>query len=303
MELYRIFYFTAVAGSISKAAKQLHLTQPGASLAIKQLEDALRLNLFVRTPKGVELTVDGKMLFSFIEQAYGLISSAEKKMGEVVNLNSGEVRIGASDSTIRYVLLPSLIYFQQHYPDIKIKLVTSSTLGCLQHLRDGTIDFCLVRTPVDDNMMTSVNVLTVQDCFVVGEKYKFLSDNTVSLERLIQYPLVVFPDHMTSRKTLDQFFAAHGLTIQPAFEIGSRDILIDFAKAGLGLSCVVKQFIKEELEAGTLYEVKLDRPLPMIDFGIVRLKEAPMSVAANKFMEIVVSASILPAGERMVTAK
>ncbi|RKN85117.1 LysR family transcriptional regulator [Paenibacillus ginsengarvi] len=290
MELYRIFYFTALAGSISKAAKQLHMTQPSASLAIKQLEGALQLNLFVRTPKGVELTVDGKMLFSFVEQAYGLISSAEKKMGEVVNLNSGEVRIGASDSTIRFVLLPFLKEFGQQYPGVKIKLVTGSTLGCLQHLRDGTVDFCLVRTPVDDNMMTSVNVLTVQDCFVAGEKYRSVCENAISLKQLLQYPLIVFPLHMTSRKTLSHFFAAHGLTLQPAFEIGSRDILIDFAKAGLGISCVVKQFIQEELKAGILYEVKLEQPLPMIHFGIVRLKEAPLSVAANQFIELVVNA-------------
>ncbi|GAA3412081.1 hypothetical protein GCM10020370_62780 [Paenibacillus hodogayensis] len=107
------------------------MTQPSVSLAIKQLEGALQLNLFVRTPKGVELTIDGKMLFSFVEQAYGLISSAVKKMGEVVNLNNGEVRIGASDSTIRFVLLPFLKDFKQHYSGVKIKLVTGSTLGCL----------------------------------------------------------------------------------------------------------------------------------------------------------------------------
>ncbi|RJE86177.1 LysR family transcriptional regulator [Paenibacillus sp. 1011MAR3C5] len=69
LELYRIFYYTAKAGSISKAAQQLHMAQPSASLAVKQLEDSLQTNLFHRTPRGVSLTSEGRTLFAYIEQA------------------------------------------------------------------------------------------------------------------------------------------------------------------------------------------------------------------------------------------
>lgn len=261
LELYRIFYFTAVSGSISEAARTLHMTQPSASQAIKQLEEALRITLFHRTPKGVALTVDGKMLFSFIEQAYGLIASAEKKMSEVV-------------------------------PDIKISLTTGSTLRCLQFLKEGAIDFCLVRKPAPDKMLQFTKVLTVQDCFVAGETYKAITRRPISLEQLARLPLIVFPSNMTSRKMLDEFFFAYGLTIQPVFEIGSRDILIDFAKAGLGISCVVKSFIQEELKADVLYEVQLDTPLPMIDFGIVQLKEGSLPTAARTFIEMMVGRAV-----------
>jgi len=208
-------------------------------------------------------------------------------MSEIANLNIGEVRIGASNSIIRYVLLPFLKYFNSRYPDITVKLITGSTSRCLQNLKEGKLDFCLVRLPTDDKLLKSTKVFTVQDCFVAGEKYRHLADRDVSLEELVRYPLIVFPSHMSTRKSLDRFFESHKLTIQPVYEIGSREVLIDFAKAGLGISCLVKEFIQEELAEGSLVEIKLREPLPRIEFGIVQLRDVPLPGAATKLIETI----------------
>lgn len=285
LEWYRIFYFTAKAGSISKAALQLHMAQPSASLAIKQLEDALQTNLFHRTPRGVSLTSEGHTLFSYIEQAYELIMSAESKLDEVANMGGGEIRIAASISVIQYVLLPHLERFHQEYPTIDIKVSHHSTQGCLKQLKEGRIDFCIVRLPVEDEAFTTTSLLSIQDCFVAGEKYKHLSESGLTMKELAEHPLIVFPPHMTSRQAMDRLMASYGVTLEPRYEIGSLQLLIGFAQANLGISYVVKEFVKKELKEGSLFEVKMKEAIPRIDFGIVQMKHLAIPVAAQHFID------------------
>src|SRR5690554_6679967 len=98
LEWYKVFYITALAGSFSRAAEQLFITQPAVTHTIKQLESKHKGQLFFRTSRGVQLTNEGQMLFQYIEQAYNLISMGEKKLAEMHNLMEGEVRIGAGDT-------------------------------------------------------------------------------------------------------------------------------------------------------------------------------------------------------------
>ncbi|MFD0590350.1 LysR family transcriptional regulator [Paenibacillus sp. GCM10027627] len=286
LELYRVFFFAAQEGSISKAAQRLHITQPSASLAVKQLEESLQTTLFHRSTRGVSLTNEGQTLFTYIEQAYELIMSAESKMDEVASLNGGEVRIAASISVIEHILLPHMKAFHRLYPDIKIKIEHHSTHGCLKLLREGKIDFCVVRLPVRDEAFEETKLLSIQDCFVTGEKYKHLAEEAVSLKELAQYPLIVFPAHMTSRKAMDRFLASHGIALAPSLEIGSLQLLVGFAQANLGISYVIGEFVAKELAAGSLYKVKVEEPIPKVDLGIVRMKSFAMSAAAQRFLDL-----------------
>ncbi|WP_231687037.1 LysR family transcriptional regulator [Bacillus sp. JCM 19034] len=86
LDLYRVFYVTAMEKNFSKAAKKLYITQPSVSHAIKQLEESLGIQLFVRTSKGVTLTQEGETLFRYISPALGLIDTAEQKISELKNL-------------------------------------------------------------------------------------------------------------------------------------------------------------------------------------------------------------------------
>jgi DNA-binding transcriptional LysR family regulator len=287
LELYRIFYFTANTGSLTKAAEQLYLTQPGVSHAIRNLEDKLGLKLFHRTARGVILTKEGEALYNYVHQAYNLIISAEKKMDQFIHLSKGEVRVGASVSIIKYLLLPYLDFFNEKYPDIKMNLTSNSTLGNIRKLKEGSIDFCIVRLPLEDKQLVTKEILTVQDCFVAGPKFKHVAVEEISIQELVQYPLIVFPQPMTSRHFLDSFVQSHGVAVAPHLEMGSLQLLIDFAKIGLGISFVTKEFVANDLAEQSLYEVKLKEKIPAIQLGIVYLKDVPISLAAAEFIRVV----------------
>src|SRR5689334_17955333 len=120
MEWYRVFYWTAKLGSLTRAAEKLHITQPAVSHTLKQLEGALGGQLFFRSTKGVALTAEGDVLYQYVKQAIDLFESGEKKLAAMKDLSYGEIKIGASDTLCKHFLLPHLEHFHRQYPDIKI---------------------------------------------------------------------------------------------------------------------------------------------------------------------------------------
>ena len=147
LEYYKIFYYVAKEKSITLAAEELAITQPAVSQAVKHLESDLGCSLFVRTSKGVRLTKEGEMLFSYVQRGYETIQSGEKKLTEMLNLDAGEICIGASDMTLQFYLLDYLERFHEKYPRIKVTVTNAPTPETIKHLNDGKIDFGSVSTP------------------------------------------------------------------------------------------------------------------------------------------------------------
>lgn len=283
-ELYKVFYLTAKLGSLSKAASVLYLTQPSVSHSIKQLENAFGVSLFARNPKGVSLTKEGSVLFSYIEQAYHLIGLAEEKMAAIKNLEEGVLKIGGSDSLCKHYLLPYLDSFHEQHPGIQIRLIHGTTPEIVSFLKEGKIDLGIVRMPVSDPQLNIKTGITIQDCFVAGPKYKEIIGKVITLERLMDYPIILFSRNSHSRIAITQFFLEQGFQLEPEFELGSVDLLIEFAKRGLGISLVTKEFASKELEEGSLFEISLDVELPPSRVDIITLKNVPVSKAGCAFI-------------------
>ena len=147
LEYYKAFYYVARAGSVSRAAKELSISQPAVSQAIKQLENFLGVELFQRASKGVRLTGEGQLLFTYVAKGYEQIELGVQKVRQMQNLELGEIRIGASDMTLQFYLLPYLERFHESYPDIKVIVTNAPTPETLGFLEEGRIDFGIVSTP------------------------------------------------------------------------------------------------------------------------------------------------------------
>ncbi|WP_256757785.1 LysR family transcriptional regulator [Cohnella sp. WQ 127256] len=284
-ELYKVFYWAAKTGSLTQAAKALYLTQPSVSHAIKQLEESFGITLFYRNSKGVELTQEGAILYSYIEQSQILISMAEEKMAALKNLDSGELRIGGSDSLFKHYLLPYLEDFHQKHRGIKLHLSHGTTPEVITFLKEGRIDLGVVRMPIVDSQLEVKQSFQLQDCFVAGAGYAELKDMVLSMDMLLQYPIILFSRNSRARMTITEIFQSYGHTIKPEIEVGSVDLLIEFARRGLGISYVTREFVSKELEEGSLFEIQLDVPLPPSHVGIMTMRNMPLSGAARSFMD------------------
>jgi LysR family cyn operon transcriptional activator len=290
LELYRIFYMTAKTGSISKAAKELFTSQPAVSQSIKLLEQKLGGQLFFRTSRGVSLTAEGEIFFRYIEQGYQLIQTAEHKFQEMLHLMTGQIRIGAGDTLSKYYLLPYLGRFNESHPQIQIHVTNQTTFEILEFLKAGKIDLGIINLPIEPGDAIEITeTQQIRDCFVAGPKFKHLSIGEISLQELTKYPIMVLEKGGNSRAFLEKYWNANGLVLQPEFELGTIDLLAHFAKTGLGISCVVKDFIREELQNEELYEVKIKEPIPKRSIGLAVLRDVPLSTAARRFVTLLTS--------------
>jgi DNA-binding transcriptional LysR family regulator len=280
-----MFYVAAQSGSLTKAAAELNITQPAVTYAIKRLEASLGGQLFFRTPKGIRLTSEGEVLFRYVEQAYNFLGIGERKIFEMHQLQDGEIKIGAGDTLCRHYLLPYLEEFHNTYPGVKIQVTNRTTPETVDLLKRGGIDFGIVNLPINEPSLEIRESFAIEDGFVAGPKYRFLSEETLPLEKLAQHPLLLLEKGSSTRTYIDRFFAKHQIEIRPEIELGSVDLLVEFARKGLGIACVIKSFIADALAGGELHEIKLATPLPPRNIGIVTLKHVPISHAAARFIE------------------
>lgn len=241
--------------------------------------------MFFRTTKGVTLTAEGQALFSYIEPAYNFIINGERKIAEMHQLMEGEIKIGAGDTLCKYYLLPYLEVFHEAYPDITIQVTNRTSIETINLLKEGKLDFGIVHLPVEDKKLNIIQSLQIEDCFIVGEKYKALTEIPHSLEQLSSYPLMLLERGASTRSNLDRFANQLGVELKPEIQLGSIDLLIEFARTGFGIAHVVKNFITEELAESQLYEIKLQELFPPRNIGIITLKDVPISAASKRFID------------------
>lgn len=282
LHYYHVFHQVAANGSITKAAERLHMTQPSASYAIRQLEEQLGVQLLARKARGVELTEEGRLLFRFVEQAFRLLESGEQKLAEMKAYTAGIVRLGASDSFCKTIVLPFLESFRSRYPDIRIQLTHGKSEELLHRLDASDMDCALIHLPAPETAHI-VARRPIQDCFVAGPAYSHLAHKPLPLREVVQLPFIMLSAESRTRAFLRGVLETHGLTLTPEIELGSIDLAIEFASRNMGVCYVNRAFVRNELQAGTIVELRTTETIPERSFGIVA-REPSMSLAAELFV-------------------
>lgn len=177
---YKIFYEVAKCGNISKAAENLYISQPAVSKSITKLEQSISHTLFVRSKRGVKLTEEGRTLYEHLEKAFDTIDHAEKKLRQISALGMGQLRIGASTSLCKHILLPYLQDFIMDNPHVKVSIDCKPTFETLKQLREDKIDIGLICETDLDNGYSFLPVKSIHDIFVATKTY---IDNLMVRER------------------------------------------------------------------------------------------------------------------------
>lgn len=288
LEYYKIFYYVVKSGSITMAAKELSVSQPAVSQSVKQLENVLGLELLKRNTKGVCLTKEGEVLYSYVQKGYEYIELGVEKINKMINMESGEVRIGASDMTLKFFLLPYLERFHDLYPKIKVIVTNAPTPETINIMQSGKIDFGVVSTPFDRKKgMEAVPVRKIEDVFVAGRRFLPYKNRMLDFRDLLQLPLICLEKNTSTRSYVDSQLSLHGVVISPEFELATSDMIVQFALRNLGVGCVVRDFAKEYIENGMLFELRFNSMLPKRDFFVITDAQIPMSTAAKNLLELI----------------
>ncbi|MBR3660866.1 MAG: LysR family transcriptional regulator [Bacilli bacterium] len=288
-ELYRIFYVVANHCNITKASEELSISQPAISKSIKNLEEQLGGRLFVRTKRGVVLTEEGKEFYNYIKQAIEYINNAENKFTDLINLETGCIKIGISTTLTKEFLLPYLEEFHSLYPKIDIQIITNLTSDLMPKLRNGLIDIVILNLN-DKNYGNDIDIIKcrkINDCFVVNNKYKDLIDKEISLKDLNNYPLILQAKGSNTREFLDNIARKNGVVLKPNIELASYSLVVEFSKIGLGIGYATKEYIKEEIKNKELYELKIKEKIPSRYIGIALSKNHVPNFSTKKLIEII----------------
>lgn len=288
LELYRVFYTVAKCGSLTKAAEELYISQPAVSQAIKQLEMQLGGKLFNRTHKGMELSdTGGKQIFSIVEKALKLFDEAESKYAELKDTATGIVRICASDTVATHFLLPYIKEYHEKYPDVNLILQNGTSSETIELLKSNKGDIGFVNLPIDDSDINLCNtVMQLHDTFVASDKFSELFGQAIDLKRLQDYPLLMLELSTATRQAIVSFAHSQGVHLHPEIELASLEFMLELAKNGIGIACIPKEFVKHELEEGSLKEIKTNPSLPARAIGLALPKHENMTFAVKEFIKM-----------------
>lgn len=286
-ELYKVFYHVAKTLSFSEASKELYISQSAVSQSIKTLEKRLNQILFIRSTKKVQLTKEGLLLFKHIEPAVNLITKGENQIAESNSLKGGQLRIGATDTICRYYLVPYLNQFHQKYPNIHIKVMNQTSMGCVDLLENNQVDLIITNSPNTRlNTVGNVKALrTFSDVFIANRSaFPKLAEESVSLEQLLDYPILMLESHATTSEFLHKLFLDNQLDLVPSIEISSNDLLIDLAKIGLGIAFVPDYCIQENEQ--DLIILNMTKTLPTRQLVAAFDNQIPLANAAEEFLQL-----------------
>lgn len=287
LEYYKVFYYVAKTGSLTLAAGELLISQPAVSQSLKQLETALRTKLFVRASRGIRLTAEGELLYSYVAKGCEQIALGEQRLKQMLNLELGEIHIGASDMTLQFYLLPYLELFHERYPAIKVNVSNAPTPETLANLRENKIDLGVVSTPFDDREdLCAMQVREIEDVFVAGRKFIRYKNRMLDLQELEKMPIIYLDGATSTRNYMDAFLVQNGVHIQPEFQLATSDMIVQFALRNLGVGCVMRDFAKGYLEDGRLFELRFNRIIPKRHFSVVTNPRNPLSAAARNLLQL-----------------
>ena len=288
LEYYKVFYYVAKHKNLTAAAGELAISQPAVSQSVRQLEASLGVKLFTRASKGVRLTKEGEMLYGYVAKGYEQIMLGEQKVRQMLNLDLGEIHIGASDMTLQYYLLPHLERFHEKYPGIKVVVTNAPTPETLRNLREGIIDFGVVSTPFDaGDEIQAIVVREIEDVFVAGRKFIPYKNRMLDLQELEHMPIICLEGETSSRSYIDNFLRQNHVEIKPEFELATSDMIVQFTLRNLGVGCVVRDFAREYLDSGQLFELRFNQIIPKRHFCVVTDGKNPISAAAQNLLELV----------------
>lgn len=288
LDLYKIFDQVARSQSFSKGAEKLYMSQPAVSQAIRQLENELGVMLFTRTPKGVTLTNEGRVLLEYTSSALNLLGAGEQKLKNTHSLKEGELKIGATDTICRHYLLPFLERFSTTYPGIKLKILNRTTGELCNLVKSGEISLGVCSLPVEERGLTTIQCKEISDVFLGNRKYLHLINTPLDFAELMEFPLIFLDVQSSSRRYVEEFILSQGYRLQPEIELGSHDLLLDIAKIGLGICCAIAEFAESYLTNDELFEFELKTPIPKRAIGICYLEGVSLSPAALKLIDLLV---------------
>lgn len=283
-ELYKVFYTVAKNKHMTKASKELHISQPAISQSIKKLEEQLGGTLFLRSNKGMELTEEGKMFYDYLKGAIELIKNAENDFTSFKDLSKGEVKIGCSTTLTKLLLLDPLKKFHRDYPNINIQIKNDLTSNLINDLKLGKLDFVIFNeSGIKEKNLNLEKIAELKQGFIYNPD--FFNDEIEDLDDLNKYPLILQKEESNSRKMLEYITTLNEVKLIPKMEVVSQELVTEFTNIGFGIGFTIIDLAK--IKYNSLKELKINKKIPNINIYLATNKSISLTFASKMILQYI----------------
>ncbi|KAF0099035.1 MAG: LysR family transcriptional regulator [bacterium] len=232
-----IFEAIARLGSFTRAAEELHLTQPTVSMQMKKLCDAVGTALVEQVGKKVLLTEDGRELAQASRDIFAILDRYAMSVAERQGLRKGRLRLMAI-TTASYFAPRLLGAFSKQHPGIEVSLRVTNKEQVLASMTDNLDDLYLLGTPPDEVDVVAMPIMDNPIVVLAPPDHPLAGAKRITLERLAQEPWIMREAGSGTRKAIERLFLGRGLEIRPRLELGSNEAIKQAILSGLGLSAL-----------------------------------------------------------------
>lgn len=304
ISLRQLSVFAAVARQLSytRAAEELHLSQPAVSMQVRQLEEEVGLPLFERIGKRIVLTEAGREVHQYSRLIERSLQDMEEVIASLKGVSCGQLQVAVA-STVNYFAPRLMAVFQQRYPGISLRLDVTNRESLVQMLDGNTIDLVLMGVPPEDVEVESEAFLDNPLVVIAPPEHPLASVPGIPMERLAEETFVMREEGSGTRQAMERFFAERDLGIRHGMQMTRNEAVKQAVRSGLGLGVVSLHTIELELETGRLVILDVEDFPDHRQWYLVYRRGKRLSPAASAFRDFVVAEAAGIAAPPRLTAR
>jgi DNA-binding transcriptional LysR family regulator len=286
--------FEAVARhmSFTRAAQELHLSQPAVSMQVKQLEDSVGLELFEKLGKKIFLTAAGFEMLHCAQAVLFKLKEAEQAFNEMKGIEGGRLNIAVA-TTVNYFATRILAEFNRHFPNVGISLEVTNREGLLEKLAQNETDIVLMGQPPENIDIEAVAFMDNPLVIIAPPGHPLTELERVGLEQLKNETFLMREPGSGTRSALERLCAAQGVSlIGSGMEMNSNEAIKQGVQAGLGLGVVSIHTVEAELERGQLQLINAEHFPIQRQWFVVNRRGKRLSATAKAFKDFVISEAV-----------
>ncbi|MEP6991868.1 MAG: LysR family transcriptional regulator [bacterium] len=259
LNLHHLRVFAAVAdrGGFSRAAEALRLSQPAVSKSVQELERQVGTALVERAGRASRLTEAGVALAARARELFSVEAAAEEELRTLRGMEGGTLRVGASTTIATYMLSPILARFGAEHPAVTLRVVSANTRDIARRLLERRLDVALVEGPVSHARIECQPWRTDALVVIVAPDSPLARRRAVDPATIAAERMIVRERGSGTREVAERAFAARGLTLSVALQLGSTEAVKQAVAAGLGAAIVSRTAAEDQLALGRLVVVPL----------------------------------------------
>lgn len=277
MRRFEIFYNFGEILNMTKVGEKLYISQSAVSQAIKELENEFNVKLFDKIGKKLFLTFEGKILFNYSKKIISLYYECKGILNK-----SKKIIIGAS-TTIGIYVLPELIkdFLSNYGNDFEISIKIENTENIINYILNNQIDFAFIEGIVDNKEIVNKNFCKDELIFITNSK----DGKIINGDELYKEKMIIREKGSGTREIFEEVMNRKKINFNIAFELGNTEAIKKVVEAGMGISCLSKLAVEEEIKTGKISELKIRDIQIERFFKLVYHKDKYINESMKKFIE------------------